>query len=60
MPTFSRQGLGAELDNFNITPSSANVKKNQQTFNQGENNPRASYMPISRTITLFKTAENQN
>ena len=59
-PILSRQVLGAELDKFNIAPSSSDVKKNQQTFNQGENNPRASYMPISRTITLFKTAENQN
>ncbi len=54
MPTFSRQGLGAELDNFNITPSEANVKKNQQTFYQGENNPLGSYMPASRVIHLFK------
>ena len=55
-PILSRQMLGAELDNFNITPSEANVKKNQQTFHQSENNPLGSYMPASRVIHLFKKA----
>ncbi len=42
--------------NDNILQKSDVVKKNQQTFKQGENNPLGSYMPASRVIHLFKKA----
>ncbi len=42
------------LTKSSITPSEANVKKNQQKFYQGESNPLGAYMPASRVIHLFK------
>lgn len=47
--------------NNNILQKSDIVKKNQQKFFQGENeNARASYSPISRTIHLFKNADHSS